>query len=257
MKLIFVRRLFAAILAFLPAAVTPAAKAQGNAASRPAPEVLTHLAIYRELLQQARRQGRIDLLFVGDSITEYWRMGDYLGYARGREVWDKVFVPLHAANFGSRGYRTQNGLWRIEDGALDGLTPKLVVLMIGTNNLSAPESPQKKADPDRIAREETEAAVGVAAVATELRSRLPGSKILLLGIFPRGQRGSPIRSEIRWVNARLAKLDDGELYPVFGHRSRNSFIAGRDAVDGHHGRPVPPDHTRLRDLGGCNQRPGR
>src|SRR5437762_6002371 len=73
------------------------------------------------------QHGGIDLLFVGDSITDFWRRS-------GSNVWEKYYTPRHAANFGISGDRTEHVLWRIEHGELDGLHPKVVVLMIGTNN---------------------------------------------------------------------------------------------------------------------------
>src|SRR5207248_8004812 len=76
------------------------------------------------------KKGDVDLLFLGDSITDGWRGG-------GKAVWEKNFAPLKAANFGIGGDRTEHVLWRLQHGELDGIKPKLAVLMIGTNNLGA------------------------------------------------------------------------------------------------------------------------
>ena len=77
------------------------------------------------------KKGDIDLLFIGDSITDFWRRPD-----RGKAVWDQYFAPLKAANFGISGDRTQHVLWRIDNGELSGFEAKVIVLMLGTNNLS-------------------------------------------------------------------------------------------------------------------------
>src|SRR5947207_2154262 len=92
------------------------------------------LSRHEEFVKQAKTGG-IDLLFMGDSITDNWRN-------KGKNVWDKFYAPRHAANFGIGGDRTQHVIWRIENGELDGLDPKVIVLMIGTNN-SKTDSPDQ------------------------------------------------------------------------------------------------------------------
>jgi lysophospholipase L1-like esterase len=115
------------------------------------------------------KAGPVDVLFLGDSITECWD-------TRGLEVWQKQYAPLRAANFGVGGDTTQNVLWRItEGGALNGIHPGVVVLMIGTNNIGL-----MKDAPTDIAK-------GVSAVVSSLRELLPEAEILLLSIFPRGE----------------------------------------------------------------------
>jgi lysophospholipase L1-like esterase len=142
------------------------------------------------------KAGQCDLVFVGDSITDGWR-------TRGQEVWNKVYAPRHALNLGISGDRTQHVLWRLEHGELDGVKPKAVVLMIGTNNTGN--------EKDGSARNSTaEVIEGVSAVVKSIRTRLPQSKLLLLAIFPRGAVEAPQRDQIRDINAALAKLDDGK-----------------------------------------------
>lgn len=137
------------------------------------------------------KAGGIDLLFMGDSITDFWRN-------RGKTVWDKYYTNRQAANFGISGDRTQHVLWRIENGELDGINPKVMVLMIGTNN-SGDDSA------DHIAE-------GVEKIVSEMRAKCPKSKILLLAIFPRNRpTDTPEQLErIHQVNQRIAKLDDGK-----------------------------------------------
>ncbi len=141
------------------------------------------------------RKGNIDLLFLGDSITDGWR-------GRGSAVWNRFYAPRRAANFGIGGDRTEHVLWRLNQGELEGLKPKVVVLMIGTNNTGK----EKDGRPRNTIPEIIE---GVTAVVAEIRTRLPDSKILLLGIFPRGNIDDPQRGQVAVINTALAKLDDG------------------------------------------------
>src|ERR1043165_3659777 len=110
------------------------------------------------------KQGNIELLFLGDSITNRWRNPDQKQSPGGKQFWDEYFAPLKAANFGIGGDKTQNVLWRIQNGELDGIAPKLVVLMIGTNNTESKE----------------DVALGIETIVKEIRIRSPQAKILLL-----------------------------------------------------------------------------
>src|SRR5580765_322631 len=113
------------------------------------------------------KEGNVDLLFVGDSITEGWG---------NNSVWQKNYTPLNAVNIGIGGDTTENVLWRLENGEADGITPKVAVLLIGTNNFGL-----EGHAPDAVAK-------GVAAVVQALRKKLPTTKILLLAIFPRDEK---------------------------------------------------------------------
>jgi lysophospholipase L1-like esterase len=145
-----------------------------------------------ELSAQAKKGG-VDVLFFGDSITERWA-GD------GGEIWRARYAPLKAANFGIGGDTTQNLLWRLANGELEGLSPKVVVLLIGTNNLGL-----RGDAPQDVAR-------GVKTIVADLRRRFPAAKIILLGLLPRGEKADdPFRASIRTINKRLTKLDDGKI----------------------------------------------
>lgn len=148
------------------------------------------------------KQGNIAVLFLGDSITDFWRQNNPT--KGGKAVWDKYFAPLGAANFGISGDRTQHILWRIGHGELDGIQPKALVLLIGTNNIGM--------EKDKVTVRNTaeEALEGVVAVVNAVRAKLPNTKILLLGIFPRNGKDDPRRAEIAQINASLAKLHDGK-----------------------------------------------
>jgi lysophospholipase L1-like esterase len=102
---------------------------------------------------------------------------------------------MRAANFGIGGDRTQHVLWRLQNGELDGIEPKVVMLMIGTNNMGQDSAEQ--------------IAEGVTAVVKEINKRSPKTKVLLLGIFPRGNKPGMIRDKIKDCNMIIAKLDDG------------------------------------------------
>lgn len=145
------------------------------------------------------KKGDVDLLFLGDSITDFWRN-------RGSNVWNHYYAPLHAANFGISGDRTQHVLWRMANGELEGIKPKVVVLMIGTNNTG------KERDKTTIRNTVPETIEGVQAVVADIRKRLPESKILLLGIFPRGAKLDDFqRGQVALINTVIAKLDDGKM----------------------------------------------
>ena len=103
---------------------------------------------------------------------------------------EKNYAPLQAANFGISGDRTQHVLWRMNHGELDGIKPKVVVLMIGTNNTG------KENDTITTRNTVPETIAGVQAVVADIRAPLPDSKILLLGIFPRGTLADPQRAEV-------------------------------------------------------------
>ena len=143
------------------------------------------------------QQGGVDILFMGDSITDFWRN-------RGSNVWNKCYAPRHAANFGISGDRTEHVLWRIDNGELEGIHPKVVILMIGTNNTGK----EKNGHPRNSV---PEVVAGVQAVVKDIRTRLPDSKLLLLGIFPRGNFDDPQRAQVALVNTVIAKLDDGKM----------------------------------------------
>ena len=118
------------------------------------------------------KEGSAKLVFLGDSITEGWE-------GAGAAAWEKYYGPAtgrHAANFGIGGDRTEHVLWRLEHGNFDGLNPKLIVVMIGTNNAGHRKDPAP------------ETAQGVSRIVFTLLAKCPESKILLLGIFPRGDK---------------------------------------------------------------------
>jgi lysophospholipase L1-like esterase len=143
------------------------------------------------------KKGDVDVLFLGDSITDGWRNFNAKTKSGAKNVWDKSFAPLKSANFGIGGDRTQHVLWRIQNGELDGITPKVAVLMIGTNNTGNDSA-------DQIAD-------GVTAIVKTIHSKSPTTKVLLLAVFPRGKMiPNPGNTKINEINKTIAKLDDGK-----------------------------------------------
>ena len=147
------------------------------------------------------QKGDIDLLFVGDSITDFW-------HTRGKEVWDHYYGNMKAANFGINADRTQNVLWRLQNGEGQGFSPKVIVLLIGTNNTGI-LSRSPRAFPSAWRNTNAEAVEGITAVVNELRKDFPNAKILLLSIFPRGD-DVIAEWQIPQINQAIAKLDDGQ-----------------------------------------------
>ncbi len=137
------------------------------------------------------KEGPVGLLFLGDSITDAWPR-------RGKESWAK-FAPYNPADFGISGDRTEHVLWRITNGELEGIDPKVTVIMIGTNNIGhfADEKPAW-------------AAAGVKKIVDTVHAKLPNTRVLLLAVFPRGTKDSTPRKRVDAINALICKLGDGK-----------------------------------------------
>ena len=135
------------------------------------------------------QEGTAELVFLGDSITALWNSN--------KLIWEKAFGAYKTANFGIGGDRTQHLLWRITNGELDGIKPKLVVLLIGTNNSGGDSA-------EGIAK-------GITTIVETIRAKQPQAKILLMAVFPRGEKNpNPAREKLSHVNQIIAKLHDGE-----------------------------------------------
>ena len=183
-----------------PAQTAPAKAAPAKAAPQspdvaaekfgPDGKVNAGFAKSHESFVNIAKQGEAQLVFLGDSITAGWN--------GKKDIWEKAFGQYKPANFGIGGDRTQHVLWRIQNGELDGIKPKAVVIMIGTNNSAS--------DPaEGIAR-------GITKIVETVREKQPQAKILLLAVFPRGEKAADNaqREKLKQVNAMIAKLDDGK-----------------------------------------------
>lgn len=187
------------------------------------------------------KKGGVDLLFLGDSITDNWRQPE-----RGLPVWEKNYGASHAANFGIGGDRVQHVLWRIRNGELDGISPRALVLMIGTNNtgLERDKHTPRNRPPEVIQ--------GVENLVNEIAVKLPKTQLLLLAIFPRGEtRDDPARLQVAEINQAISRLDDGkrihfldigsvflepngsiskEIMPDFLHPTRKGYERWAEAI---------------------------
>jgi lysophospholipase L1-like esterase len=182
-----------------------------------------------EYFLKVAKAGGVDLLFVGDSITDRWR-------SVGRTVWQQYFAPLKAANFGVDGDGTEHVIWRLRNGELEGIKPKLVVLLIGTNDYDAA--------PD--------VAAGIKTIISDIQGRLPRTKILLLGLFPRNKNPAT-RRKYDQVNELISHFDDTgkvayldigpkfleptgalrrDLMPDFLHPNEQGYQVWADAIIG-------------------------
>jgi len=194
----------AALCAVLGLTLMQGAGAAQSPASRvPAPQGVSRtdpnsLLAHEQLLKKAR-SGRIDLYFLGDSITRRWGATDY---PQLLEHWNATFHGWNAGNFGWGGDKVENILWRIENGELDGVNPRVIVLMAGTNDVESEMS-----------------TTGAGAAATQIgdrirdlleavRARAPNATVILMGILPRGDHPA-VMPVIDGVNQRIALLADG------------------------------------------------
>lgn len=146
---------------------------------------------------RAVKTARPEIVLIGDSITHFWGGEPKSEIVNGGETWTKTFGNRAVLNLGFGWDRTQNALWRLTHGQFDGLAPKLVIILIGTNNLSGTEN----------ARANTPAEIveGILTICRVIHTKSPSSRIVVMGLFPRDL--SPeheFRASIASVNAQLA-----------------------------------------------------
>ena len=180
-----------------------APKAPGQPADVAAPKVGADGKIQagfqkqHESFVEIAKKGEAQVVFLGDSITAGWN--------GQKALFEKEFAQYKAANFGIGGDRTQHVLWRVENGEFEGIKPKVVVLMIGTNNSGVGENSVEQI------------AAGIHNTIVAIHKRTPDTKILLLAIFPRGagETNNPGRTKNKAVNELIAKLHDGKKVHYF------------------------------------------
>ena len=181
---------------------TPPTTRPADPAAVPAPRTDANSVLAHEQLLAKAKAGGIDLYFLGDSITRRWGCSD-AAYAPMLANWNANYHGWNAADFGWGADRVQNILWRIEHGELDGVNPKVIVVLAGTNNIGTrPGGPAKVAD----------VVAGLTKLLADCREKAPAAKVVLTGIFPRNDGpdgGAAVLPEIRQVNDALAKLADG------------------------------------------------
>jgi lysophospholipase L1-like esterase len=198
-----VRATFASLLFLLIAAhVCSARQTTPAPADQPVPRADQNSMLAHAELLEKRKKGRIDVYFLGDSITRRWGTSDEQ-YSAFLENWRQNFYGWNAADFGWGGDTTQNILWRLENGELDGVNPKVIVLMAGTNNVGR-TSPQAPEDP-RVA----DVPRGIKAIIELCRRKAPKANIILMGITPRNDNMA-VMPVIDEINRRIAKFADGK-----------------------------------------------
>ncbi|WP_339721234.1 platelet-activating factor acetylhydrolase IB subunit [uncultured Paraglaciecola sp.] len=147
---------------------------------------------HEEKLRLKEQMGKVDLVFLGDSITHYWE-------TKGQQVWQQYYAKHNALNIGFSADRTEHVLWRLQNGEVANIDPKLLVLMIGTNNTGQRQDAPK------------DTALGIKKIIESLETQLPNTKVLLLAIFPRGATvDDPLRKINDDINLIIKEFDDGE-----------------------------------------------
>jgi beta-glucosidase len=177
-----------------------------------------------EAFNQRAKQGNVDLIFIGDSITQGWE-------GAGKDVWAKYYAKRNAVNLGIGGDRTQHVLWRLDHGNIDGISPKLAVLMIGTNNSNGSDNTAE------------EIGTGITAIVKKLREKLPNTKVLILAVFPRGAKPDAQREKNAKASEIAARLADGQM--VYFLDIGPKFLA----ADGTLSKDVMPDLLHLSPKG--------
>ncbi|NOZ40989.1 MAG: GDSL family lipase [Planctomycetes bacterium] len=174
-----------------PSAVLETPVAPAPATVRPVPRNDEWWQNRHAAMNNRVAQGNVDLLMIGDSITQGWEGG-------GKEVWAEFYGKRNAVNLGISGDRTEHVLWRLQNGNIKDISPKAAVIMIGTNNAGSNTS--------------EEIALGVEAIVKLLRKELPETKLLVLAIFPRGETSANKHRLVNeGANERIEQLADGKM----------------------------------------------
>ncbi|WP_395751953.1 platelet-activating factor acetylhydrolase IB subunit [Prosthecobacter sp.] len=190
-----------------------------------------------ESFNEISKKGEAQLVFLGDSITQGWEKN-------GKEVWDKTWEPMKAANFGIGGDRTEHVIWRLQNGNFDGIKPKLVVLMIGTNNTGHQGRPAAEHGGAVYSSSAEQTAEGVKMILDILGKKQPQAKVLLLGIFPRGAtKDEPMRKQNVATNNLISGFADNKR--IFYMDIGNTFLQ----PDGTLPREIMPDLLHLNAKG--------
>lgn len=222
----------AALLAIHLVSVSGAAEADGVTVL-PIPRSDANSRLAHEQLVAKAKAGRIDLYFVGDSITRRWGTSD-TAYREFYANWKTNFHGWNAGNFGWGADSIQNILWRLTNGELDGVNPKVIVLLAGTNNLR----PGRTGTDDD--KQVDEVVAGTRAILDVFKAKAPGASVILMGILPRNERGgsTALIPTIRRINTRLAGLADGEKIRFLDIGDRLADASGKlvegVTVDGLH-----------------------
>lgn len=221
---------FSLILCFATVATTPAAEPPDVPAFKKNKDGTPDQRFIKrhESFAAIAKKGGVDLLLMGDFLTDDWRGNNKNGVAA---IYAKAFGNYRPANFGQGGDYTQHVLWRLQNGELDGLTPKVMMLMIGGTNGSNGDRPEA-------------IAAGIRAILETVKRKFPGTRILLLSVIPWGETPGSRRDRHGAVNPLLPQFDDG------GKTVKYLDIAGKFlAADGTIPKDIMPDAAHLSDHG--------
>jgi lysophospholipase L1-like esterase len=206
-------RAFLASFAFasvLSAQIAPAP------ADKPAPRTDQNSQLANEQLLAKAKAGGVDIYFEGDSIVRRWGATDYPQFLAN---WKENFFGWNAGDFGWGADRVENVLWRLENGELDDVNPKVIVLLAGTNNVGSRVPPDIDAAAENVIR-------GLRAVVNVMREKAPKAVIVVTAIFPRGDNVA-VLPEIAKINAGLVKMADGK---TVRYLDINSQLADADGM---------------------------
>ncbi|HKE21515.1 MAG TPA: GDSL-type esterase/lipase family protein [Bryobacteraceae bacterium] len=201
----------------LCALLTASGVSAQQAADVPAPRTDANSQTAHEQLLEKTKGGRIDIYFEGDSITRRWGATDYPALL---ENWKQNFFGWNAADFGWGADRIQNILWRLENGELDGVNPKVIVLLAGTNNVGSVVVPD--AEEAKVA----DITKGIEAILRVMREKAPNATIILMGIFPRNDNMA-VMPIIDKVNRNLAGMADGKRIRYLNINDKLADVNGK------------------------------
>ena len=142
-----------------------------------------------DLILNRIKKNQVDLLFIGNSITQRWEL-------QGKKAWETYFAPLHAVNAGIDGDCTQHLIWRLDNGLMEGISPKLIILLIGSNHVN-----------DYTAGEIVD---GIKAITCRIRNKLPKTKVLILGVLPRGTASPAGAYRLAKASESASKIADNQ-----------------------------------------------
>jgi lysophospholipase L1-like esterase len=157
---------------------------------------------FTQTLNEAKADPNAQIIWLGDSITQFWQRQGTLGWDNILPVWDKYYAPYNALDFGFVGDTTSSLIWRLDHGQVDGLHPSLAIILIGANNLGHPHWGADLTIP------------GIETVVAKTRALLPESHVLLLGVLP-SIRSPWVDAQTRAINAALARAYAGSAAVTF------------------------------------------
>jgi len=220
-------------LSLVAGLMVAAAQSVAGPGDRPAPRTDRNSQIAHEQLVEKARRGGIDIYFAGDSITRRWGTSD-AAYRDLFDNWRRNFFGWNAANFGWGGDTVQNILWRLTNGELDEVRPKVIVLLAGTNNVGA--EPRHGVAGQVV----DEVSSGISAILSVVRQKAPSATVILTGVIPRRDRegGTSLMPTIGAINRKVAALADGRgvRYVDINGRlaEKDGILIGGMTVDGLH-----------------------